>query len=527
MIKSLTATPTGLVEPVDARRSWWLVVSGFSIVAILLLVAAQGSWGFHRDEFLYLAMGRHVDWGYWSNPPLIGALGWVAENVTGSSLFVVRLFPLAALAGTLFLTAAMVRDLGGGTVATAIACLPFVVSPGLLRPASLFQPVMFDILMWTLLAWVVVRYLTTSDSRWLVGLGIVVGVGLLNKYSIIFFVIALFAAVAFSSHRRQLLSRHVLFAMILAALLVLPNLLWQISHGWPVLAHMRELSETQLVNVLRLDFLTGQLLIHLPVTLFWMGGLLWLFGKKGRRYRLLAVTFVFVVLLLLVLRGKSYYTLGAYPMLFAAAGVWLEAAHGAVRWSLALLALVLGVLASPFSTPYLPVDSMLSYGKSFVQRTGVNAPLVWETGILHDLPQDYADMLGWEELAELAIEAHAEAEDAVGTVIFAENYGQAGAIEYYGRGRGLPDVISFGDSYRLWAPDSLPQTISTLIYVSDDPGTVFDSLFGASRVVGRVENVHARERGTEVLLMTEPDSTARDFYARVAAQIKESFSRGD
>ncbi|NNE34058.1 MAG: hypothetical protein HKN13_02405, partial [Rhodothermales bacterium] len=294
-----------------------------------------------------------------------------------------------------------------------------------------------------------------------------------------------------------------------------------------VLAHMRELAETQLVNVHRLDFLTGQLLIHLPVTLFWMGGLLWLFRKKQGRYRLLAATFVFVVLLLVVLRGKSYYTLGAYPMLFAAAGVWLETVHGAVRWSLALLALVLGVLVSPFSTPYLPVDSMISYGQSFVERTGVDGPLVWETGVRHDLPQDYADMLGWQELAELARVAFTEAGDSANTAIFAENYGQAGAIEYYGRARGIPDVISFADSYRLWAPDSLPRTISTLVYVTEDPGSVFDDLFGTSRIVGRVENEHARERGTQVLLMTEPDSTARDFYARVAARIKADFSGGD
>jgi hypothetical protein len=494
---------------------------------IVLQVVAQGSWGFHRDEFLYLAMARHLDWGYWSNPPLMGAIAWIAENVTGASLFAVRLFPLGACIGTMFLTVAIVRDLGGRTIATLMACIPFVVSPGLLRPAALFQPVMFDILLWTGSAWIAVRYLTTSDPRWLVGLGAVVGVGLLNKYSIVFFVIALLVAVIFSSHRRALLTRHVSLAMIIATVIAAPNLVWQASHRWPVLAHMQVLAETQLVNVQRMDFLLEQILIHMPVALFWMAGLVWLFGRAARRYRLIGVTFILVVLLLLVLRGKSYYTLGAYPMLFAAGGVWLEKAVAPVRWSIALLAVIVGIALSPFSTAYLPVDSMVNYGQSFIKRTGVDAPLRWETGVLHELPQDYADMLGWRELAGITMQAYNEAGDRSGTVIYADNYGQAGAIEYYGRDQGLPEVISFGDSYRLWAPDSLSSALTAFVYVSEGPDADMGGMFGASRVIGRVENEHARERGTTVFLFTEPDSTALDFYAEIAARMKMRLSTGD
>jgi 4-amino-4-deoxy-L-arabinose transferase-like glycosyltransferase len=142
-----------------------VVVSLFAVVMISLQVAAQGSWGFHRDEFLYLAMARRVAWGYWSNPPLIGVLAWIAENVTGTSLFSVRLLPLAASVGTMLLTASIARDLGGRIVATAMACIPFVVSPGLLRTGGMFQPVVFDVLLWTAMASIGVRYIRTTDPR--------------------------------------------------------------------------------------------------------------------------------------------------------------------------------------------------------------------------------------------------------------------------------------------------------------------------------------------------------------------------
>jgi hypothetical protein len=290
---------------------------------------------------------------------------------------------------------------------------------------------------------------------------------------------------------------------------------------------MQVLAETQLVNVQRMDFLLEQILIHMPVALFWMAGLVWLFGRAARRYRLIGVTFILVVLLLLVLRGKSYYTLGAYPMLFAAGGVWLEKAVAPVRWSIALLAVIVGIALSPFSTAYLPVDSMVNYGQSFIKRTGVDAPLRWETGVLHELPQDYADMLGWRELAGITMQAYNEAGDRSGTVIYADNYGQAGAIEYYGRDQGLPEVISFGDSYRLWAPDSLSSALTAFVYVSEGPDADMGGMFGASRVIGRVENEHARERGTTVFLFTEPDSTALDFYAEIAARMKMRLSTGD
>ncbi len=500
--------------------SWLAIVACFAILLIGLQVAAQGAWGFHRDEFLYLAMARRIAWGYWSNPPLIGAVAWIVNHATDTSLFSVRLFPLGASIVTMLLTAAMARDLGGKGTATVMACIPFVVSPGLVRPGGMFQPVVFDILLWTAMAWIVVRYLRTSDRRWLVGLGIVAGIGFLNKYSIVFFALALLVAVLFSPHRRAILSPHALIALVIAGLLALPNVLWQAGSGWPVVTHMRDLAATQLVNVDRLGFLLEQILIHFPVVLFWMVGLLWLFNRRGRKYRVVGVTFVLVVLLLLLLRGKAYYTLGAYPMLFAAGAVWIEESHRAIRWVLGLLAIVVGIALSPFSAAYLPVDSMIRYGETFVEWTGIEGPLRWETGVVHELPQDYADMLGWEEMAEIAVRAFDEAGSPARTAVFAENYGEAGAVEHYGRSRGIDQVFSFADSYLLWAPESVDPGLRSFVYIAEEESLNFDHMFEFVRPIGRVETRYARERGTTVFLLQTPDSTFFDFYASELARSK-------
>jgi hypothetical protein len=167
---------------------------------------------------------------------------------------------------------------------------------------------------------------------------------------------------------------------------------------------------------------------------------------------------------------------------------------------------------------------MVAYGRSFVQWTGIEGPLRWETGMVHDLPQDYADMLGWQEMAGLAILAHKEAGDSDQTAVFAENYGQAGAVEYYGRSHGIDEVVSFADSYLLWAPEHIDPSLRAFIYVSEDGDLNFDHMFKSVRLIGRVETLYARERQTTVFLLQGPDSTFFDFYTSELARAKGRLS---
>jgi hypothetical protein len=505
-------------------RSQWVVVGLFFAAVLCIHLLGLRHWGFHRDEFLYLAQGRRLAWGYWSTPPLIGFVAWIVQNISDSSLTAVRMVPAMAGGITMALVALMARAMGGGLRSVVFGCLPFVLSPGLLRTAGLLQPVVFDILFWTVGAWIVVCYLNNEKDGLLIALGGTVGIGLLNKYSIIFFVIGLLVAVAVTRYRKILVTQAFWAAVAVAVLIATPTIIWQVNHNLPVATHLRELADTQLTNVHRADFLIEQVLIHLPVAAFWMAGLASLFSSGGRRFRLLGITFLAIIGLLLILRGKSYYTLGAYPMLFAAGAVWLERlTYPIVRWTFVVVAIVFGVLVSPFSITYLGVADMQRFGQTFVERTGIDAPLRWETGVVHDLPQDYADMLGWEEIAELTLAAMRET-NAATTVVYAENYGQAGAIEHFGRDN-LDRVVSFADAYRLWAPDTLTRTLTHLVYVNHDLGADIREAFESAKLVGRVNNTHARERGTGVFVLSNPDSSLWAVYAHAARDAKSTFRR--
>lgn len=473
---------------------------------------ANTLWGFHRDEFLYLSLGRHLDWGYWSNPPLIGWISALWQAVAGDGLFAIRLFPMLVSCALVVLMVLMARELGAGRYGQFLAGAAMLLTPANLRPGMLFMPVMPDIFFWALLAYLVVRYLNTEHRRDILLFGFFFGLSFLNKYSTGFALLGMAGALLLSPYRRLLWSREAGLAALIALALILPNLIWQYRHGFPVVAHMQGLAESQLVNVRIADFLSGQLFMNLPVIPVWAAGLIWYFQPGNRRYRVLGWYFVLVFLLLLLLRGKPYYTLGLYPALIAAGGVWWEniLQRAWLRVALPLFMLLILLPALPLGMPVLPLPQMQKYCAFLIDKLGFDGPMRWEDGRIHPLPQDYADMLGWEELGQLAAKACKEAEGE-DFLLYCENYGQAGAVDYYGKGLGIPRAVSFSDSYRLWLPHAT--SAQTLIYINDELGEDVSQLFGDIQLIGAISNPHARERGTSVFLCRKPKADLGAFWA--------------
>ncbi len=493
-------------------------MAAFSLANLLLHLLTSGIWGFHRDELLYLSMGSHLDWGYWSNPPVIGFLSWLIGFMPDPGPWVVRLIPALLSTMLVYLTGLLARELGGGRSSMAMACLGMLLSPAFLRVGVLFQPVIFDVLCWTAFAYFVVRFMNDDRSLWLWCLGATVGVGMLNKYSIAFLVLGGLIALTFTPQRRLFADRRLYGAIGLAVLIVLPNAIWQAVHGFPVIQHMQDLHATQLAFVRPQDFLFEQLLIHLPVAFLWIVGLIALIRS---RFRLLGWIFLSVLLLLLFLGGKSYYTLGLYPPLFAAGAAWIEGhARRIVKVAVFSVALMLALAISPFALPYLSVESMVAYSGGFVQATGVDAPVRWEDGRAHPLPQDYADMLGWAELAGLIDDAYQSLDDSSVALIYGENYGQAGAASHF-LGDRIPEPVSFSDSYRLWAPRQLDPEINTLIYVNDEMGDDVVALFEDIRLQGTVTTPFAREAGTSVWVCRQPRRPLHAFWAERVTLLDE------
>ena len=492
------------------------------VVAFLLRMLSNQKYGFHRDEFLYISQGQHLDWGFWSNPPGPAFFSWLTQATLGDSLWAIRFFPALLGVLTIGLVCLMARDMGGKRYAQLLAGICVIISSSMPRAFLMYNPVPFDIFYWTLLAFLLLRYIKRGQNQYLWYLGLTAGLGFINKYSILFFALPAIIALLTTKHRKVFQRRDFWIGVSLGMVIILPNIGWQWNNGFPVIGHMEELQQNQLTNVRPLDFIKDQLLFNASVLLVWLPGLWYLFAsKKGTPYRLIGIIFIGIIALLLFLQGKSYYTLGAYPMMFAAGACMWE--HWTTRriW-LRIVPLVVCPLIffrlMPFSVPYLKLDKMIAFGQEAVEM-GLDGVVRWEDGEIHPLPQDYADMLGWEELGDLVKEALSQLNESESYLIYCENFGQVGAVNYYGKNEGIK-AVSFADAFAYWVPEELTPDVQTFIYVNDELGDDVANLFENINEVGRVNNPYARERGTRVYLCQHPRSSFPEFWALRVRQVR-------
>jgi len=491
----------------------WLVL--LSLAGVLIHLLFYSNLGFHRDELLYLSLGEHPDFGYFSVPPLIGILALIVVKIFGYSLFAVKLVPALAGGAMVYLAALTAKELQGSLFSQLLAGTGLICSILFLRTFSLFQPVFLDVFFWTVSFYLLVRYINTNHRTSLFYLGVAIGFGLLNKYNILFLVLAFLVVLPFTRYRKLFISKELYVAVFIAFLMVLPNLIWQIMHQLPVLDHMNELRDSQLSGMSSATFLKDQLLMIFPATLLALPGVCCLlFSGQLEKFRLIGYTMLVVLVLYLLLQGKSYYSAGIYPVMIAAGAVCCERylRSNVLRWLFILLLLLLTGAMLPMGVSSKPPDKMVAYFDKVAKMTGSDAVRRFEDNKYHSLPQDYADMLGWEELTSVTNKAWLEVKQKEQCLIYAENYGQAGAITILGKQYNLPEAISFSDNFRYWIPREFDHEITTLIYLNDEPGEDIRQLFGNIREVGSVTDPLAREYGTKVFLCTQPQSSFNRFW---------------
>ena len=505
----------------------WMI-AGFAVSTIIIHMLTANNYELHRDGMLYFAMGDHPAAGYLSTPPLIGIVAFLIRHLAGYSVFAIKLVPALLGAVSLITIGFFVRELGGKLLAVFIAGMAYLTSLAFLRSNSLFQPVSFDEFFWLLTSFLFVRMINRNEEQLWPWIGLVIGFGFLAKYSITFLILAWGIALLLSPNRKLLWTKNLLLGILIGFTIILPNLIWQFEHDWPVMHHMIELQRTQLVNVTLTGFLLSQLMFHFNSLWVWMVGLVvLLFARSEKKFRPIAVAFLMVVLILILSRGKSYYTLGAYPMLFAAGGYIMEKyLIGRWKWvnyALPVASVLLLIPVLPIGLPILPINKMEAYCQS-VSNVAGSGILTWEDGKVHNIPQDYADMTGWNELAKLTAKAYHELSPVqqANCLIYAENYGEAGAVHFYGHAYNLPEPISFSDSYLLWAPDSVGN--GALIYINDEVGDI-DKLFNSYREIGIINDVNFRENGLKVFICTEPKPEFQPFYAAKADELKSIYRR--
>jgi hypothetical protein len=483
-------------------------------------------WELHRDEYLYYAQGQHLDFGYLENPPMIGLFARIAA-VFGGAPFWIKLWPALFGAFTLMVVAQMIRELGGGLYALIVAALGLIFT-AYLRIHFLFQPNFLEIFFWTLAAYFLLLFIHTHHNKYLYLLSTALALGWWSKYSVLFFISALVIALLLTRYRRLFRRTEFWKAVGLGVLIVLPNILWQYQHNWPLVHHMGELRETQLRHINKGTFLKEQVLLLLPVLFVWIGGLVWYLQR--RELKVLGLTYLGVVALLMIGSGKGYYTLGAYPMLLAAGGVWLERTSVRRRWlRVANVGLIL-VLSLPFVPILLPMqkpEKMAAFNKQFqLEEMGL---LRWEDLQDHSLQQDFADMLGWKELAQKSERVYHSLPPGVkkSTVVYCRNYGQAGALKYYAQSKEFRSrVISDNGTHLLWIPDSL--SFEHLLFVGEEapePGDEVFQHFRQVRLVDSVNNPLSRQHGNKIILFQGGDTAARRLANQGLREMKKVFGR--
>jgi hypothetical protein len=481
-----------------------LLLALFNIAVHLLII---NNLEYHRDELLYFSLGEHPDFGFATVPPLIGWAAWLMQHLFGFSLFAVRLLP-AVLSGLLVIMAAEIaRELGGSHYSRILAAIGITISGFALRTFSLFMPVHLDVIFWTLIIYLFLRYINTSAGKYLIMLGIVAGLSLLNKYLIGILFLSLVIVIPFSGNRNLFRNRNFWFGVLAAILIFLPNLIWQVINGLPVINHMAELGRTQLTHVNRLDFLVDQLIMPSFASVLTIAGLLYLLlNKEAVRFRFISIACILVVVFLMILRGKGYYTIGIFPFLTAAGAVSYE--RGLKKnWTKIALPLLLVLMTLPMLPIGLAVyktNGLVKYFSKLESKYGIVIGRRFEDGSIHSLPQDYADMLGWEELTAIAEKAYQMVEDKKAAFIYCENYGQAGAITIIGKKYGLPEPVCFQESFRYWIPTKFEPDITSFIYINGQLGGDVQKLFNKITKVGSISNPDAREYGTSVYLCQQP-----------------------
>jgi hypothetical protein len=477
-----------------------LILFFFVLVKFILQYSLISSeYELHRDEYLHLDQANHLAWGYLSVPPVNSWLALMVK-LLGNSVFWVKFFPALFGALTIVVVWKTVEELKGNLYAQILASTGLLFSV-LLRLNMLFQPTSLEVLLWTGLYYVLIKYFNSEKVKWLYAGAILFGIGFLNKYNIVFSVLGLIPAILLTKQRYIFLQKHLYFAGLLALMIMLPNMIWQYHNHFPVIHHMKELSETQLKNVNRIDFLKSQVLFFigsLPVILSGFYALI--FYKPFRKFRVFFWAYVFTLALFLFFKAKDYYAIGLYPVYIAFGSVFL--AHlfknklekiGVPVLILipVLLFIPLFQIAFPNKSPEYIVKNPEKYREFGLLR--------WEDGKNHSLPQDFADMQGWKELAKKVDKEYLPLSKSGHTLVLCDNYGQAGAINYYSK-TGI-QAVSFNADYINWI--RLNKKYSNVIRVKEHSESQFElketsPYFKKSEMADSVTNIFAREKGTVI-----------------------------
>jgi len=449
------------------------LIWAIALAKLVFHIYFNNRYGYFRDEFDYMSCGDHLQWGYVDQPPLIPFLIHLCRAVLGDSLRSIRFIPALASSLLLVQTAAIARELGGRRYALLLSAICALIAPQYLSNGSLLGTNCLEPNLWMGCAYFAILAIKRNDPRYWLWFGVIAGLGLEEKYSIAVFGLGIVVGLLLTEQRRVFLDKWIWLGGLAAFFIFLPNLLWNIHYDWPFVQLMRAIrAEGRDVVLGPLDYFVQQTLLVNPLTApIWLTGLFaLLFARPLRPYRVLGWCYLVCYTVFFALHGKNYYLAPVYPMLLAAGAVVIESAlarpkedrptkdrpetgRPRLQWlkpAIVVVLLVNGAYLAPVVVPILSPDAFLAYAKTLPFKL----PVMEHSHARAALPQWYSDQFGWQEIADEAAVAWnlIPAEQRSDCGIFAQDYGQAGAIDFFGRRQGLPASLSGHQTWYLWGP---------------------------------------------------------------------------
>jgi len=516
----MSSTVSARSSPVRGQYS--LLAGGMAIIwaialaKLLFHIYFNNRYGYFRDEFDYIACGDHLAWGYVDQPPLIPFLIHLCRAVLGDSLRSIRFIPALASSLLVVQTGLLAREFGGRRFALLLSAITILTAPQYLSNGSLLTTNCLEPSLWMGCAYLAVLAIKRNQPRYWLWFGIIAGIGLQEKYSIALFGFGMVVGLLLTTQRRPFLDPWIWIGGLAAFLIFLPNLLWNIHYHWPFLELMHNIrAEGRDVVLPFPQYFFQQTILLNPLTApIWLAGLFaLLFSSRLRPYRALGWCYLVCFTVFFILHGKNYYLAPIYPMLLAAGAVVIESAIDRNKskapkntrprrpWLKVAIAVVLlanGIYLLPVTIPILSPDSFLAYA----HHLPFKLPVMEHSHARAALPQWYADQFGWEEIvAETAVawnrlSPDERKDEACG--IFAQDYGQAGAIDFLGRRYGLPRSLSGHQSWFLWGPRGYS---GNCMIVLDDSRRRLEQLWNQVEYVGAsADNPYALEKEIPVFI---------------------------
>ena len=496
----------------SSRTGTTALLLSLALVDFVAHMLVSDNYGYFRDELYYIEAGRHLSFGYVDFPPLIAWVAKFLDVIAGGALWAIHVVPALATALIVLVTGLMARELGGGRFAQALAALASLVAVTFLATGSIFSMDALDELWWTLAAYLVILILKREDARLWLLFGLVVGLGLATKVTMLFFGFALAAGLLLTQARRHLLSKWIWLGGTIAFAFLVPYVLWNAANGWPT----PEFFANYEASDGPYEFLFGQILGMNPLTLpLSLAGLWFYFATQGGKpYRVLGWAFVILLSIFTILGAKAYFLSPAYPMLFAGGAVLVERLGGRadrfVKPLYAVLLLLSGLLLAPLAMPILPPATFAStYG--FMSDTG-NASAGQEGEGVY--PQPLGDRFGWGTMTRTVTSVYDDlpAAERSRVCIFTANYGQASALNFLGDRYGLPPAISGHNSYYLWGPGGCTGEVMITVGLSrSEVERVYAAVERAATNTCRY-CVLEEENGAPVYVATKPKAPIAEWW---------------